>query len=148
MGLSAFMLLLFLIYSFGLSGMCARRTHQNYKQTCHRGVSANCLLTGVSFYFIFSWVILVVCLVLYIPGILSRHLICSPVIELDDSKVISVCIYIFSSLCQYMDYWFLIDCFLKFKDRQKLDISKPSTQSTHQSNEFQQINQVSYRIFS
>lgn len=87
MGICAFMLIMFILYTFGLAGMCARRTHHNYKQTCHRGVSANFLLAGVGFYFLFSWIILIVCIILFVPGILTRHGVCSPATQLEKNEL-------------------------------------------------------------
>lgn len=101
MGISGFMLLLFILYSFGLAGMCARRTHHNYKQTCHRGVSANFLLSGVGFYFIFSWAILIVCICLYVPGIFARHGVCVPAIQMENNELFNVGLFYFLFKCSY-----------------------------------------------
>ena len=65
LGVSTFMLFLFLMYAFGLAGMCARRKHANYKQCCHRGTSANFLLASAGFYFLFTWIIIIVCMYHY-----------------------------------------------------------------------------------
>ena len=90
MGVSAFMLFLFIMYAFGLAGMCARRKHKNYKQACHRGTSSNFLMASTGFYFLFSWLIVLICIVLYVPGITIRHLACKPAIELDSNEVVKV----------------------------------------------------------
>jgi hypothetical protein len=90
LGVSTFMLFLFLMYSFGLAGMCARRKHQNYKQCCHRGTSANFLLASTGFYFLFTWIIILVCIAFYVPGVTVRQFACKPAIELEANTIFNV----------------------------------------------------------
>jgi hypothetical protein len=86
-----FVLLLFVLFSLGLAGMCSRRMHNSYKQTCHRGKSARFFLTAIALFFLFSWVLIIVATVLYIPGIMVRQAICKPLIELEDNQLFVVC---------------------------------------------------------
>ena len=90
MGVSAFMLFMFVMYAFGLAGMCARRKHENFKQTCHRGTSANFLLASSGFYFLSMWVLVVICMAFYLPGITVRHLACKPALQLEESDVFTL----------------------------------------------------------
>ena len=90
MGFSILMLALFFLYGLGLAGMFTRRTHNNYSQTCHRGISANFFLSAVGLFFIFSIVIAIACMTLSIPGTVLRRLACKPVIELEQNEVFQV----------------------------------------------------------
>ena len=90
LGVSTFMLFLFLMYAFGLAGMCARRKHANYKQCCHRGTSANFLLASAGFYFLFTWIIIIVCIVFYVPGVTVRQFACKPAMELEQNTIFNV----------------------------------------------------------
>ena len=71
-------------------GICARRQHKNIKQTCHRGVSAKLLCSGVVFYFFFAWIFVIASILILIPGISMRHLVCKPLIELDKNDIFNV----------------------------------------------------------
>lgn len=90
LGVSTFMLFLFLMYAFGLAGMCARRKHANYKQCCHRGTSANFLLASAGFYFLFTWIIIIVCIIFYVPGVTVRQFACKPAMELEQNTIFNV----------------------------------------------------------
>lgn len=90
LAVSVFMLVIFLMHSCGLAGMCARRKHQNYKQCCHRGISANFLLASSSFYFLFAWVLIIVCIALYLPGMTVRQFACKPLIDLEHNDIFNV----------------------------------------------------------
>jgi cytochrome c biogenesis factor len=90
MGVCLFILFLFVLFSSGLSGVCARRKHKNIKQSCHRGVSANFLMSGVVFYFLFSWLLVLIAITIFVPGILIRQFACKPLIELDNNKLFDV----------------------------------------------------------
>jgi hypothetical protein len=119
------MLFLFILYSFGLTGMCARRRHQNYKQTCHRGVAANFLLSGVGIYFLLSWLVLFVCVCLFVPGILSRHFVCKPAIELEDNAFFNVNALKFSTIfCYIFIFQFLFFSFFKACQNRVLRLSR------------------------
>ena len=90
MGVCLFILLLFILFSSGLSGVCARRKHKNIKQSCHRGVSANFLMSGVTFFYLFSWLLVLIAILLFVPGILMRQFACKPLIELENNKIFEV----------------------------------------------------------
>lgn len=85
MVISVFILFLFLIYAFGLAGICARRSQA---QCCERSKLARLLLSGVVFFFLFSWLILIFSVTLYVPGVTFRHLICKPAIELENNQIV------------------------------------------------------------
>jgi len=87
MSLCLFVLFLFVLFGSGMGGICARRKHKNIKQSCHRGVSASFLMCGVSFYFLFSWIAVITAVILFVPGISIRHLVCKPLIELDNNQL-------------------------------------------------------------
>lgn len=87
MSICLFILFLFVLYGSGMGGICARRKHKNIKQSCHRGVSANFLMCGVYFYFMFSWIAVLISIILFVPGISVRHLVCKPLIELDNNQI-------------------------------------------------------------
>lgn len=86
-GICLFVLFLFILFSIGMVGICARRKHKNIKQTCHRGVSANLLCSGAVFYFLFAWTFIIASICLFVPGITFRHFICKPLIELDQNNI-------------------------------------------------------------
>jgi len=87
MVVSVFMLFLFVLYAIGLTGICARRTQQHMKQSCHRSSLARLMLSGVGFYFIFSWLLLIVSVTLFVPGIAFRHMVCKPAIEIENNQI-------------------------------------------------------------
>lgn len=89
LGICIFVLSLFILHSLGLAGMCSRRMHNNYKQTCHRGISANFFLAATSIYFIFGIFLIVLCIAMFLPGILIRD-VCRPVLKLDDDQTFSL----------------------------------------------------------
>ena len=85
MGVSVFMLLWFILYSTGLAGLCARRANETLSQFFHRGVSANLLMTGVGFFFLFSSILVAICIILFTPGIITRQFISRPLIYSHDN---------------------------------------------------------------
>lgn len=85
-----FVLTLFLLFSLGLAGMCSRRKHSGYKQTCHRGLSAKCFLAAVGLFFLFAFIFILMGVILFIVGISARHMVCKPLIELEDDPVFVV----------------------------------------------------------
>ena len=87
-----FMLLWFILYTMGLAGLCARRANETYSQVFHRGVSANLLMTGTSFFFIFASILMIVCIVLYTPGILMRQYIAKPLMNPDSNPSVKAAI--------------------------------------------------------
>jgi hypothetical protein len=64
--------------------------HNSFKQTCHRGKSARFFIAATALLFLFSWVLVIVSVALYIPGILARQGICKPLIELEDNQLFVV----------------------------------------------------------
>ncbi|RNA13544.1 prominin isoform X4 [Brachionus plicatilis] len=87
LGASVFMLSLFILHSLGLAGMCSRRMHNNHKQSCHRGISANFFLAGTAFYFLFAFFLIVLCVIMFVPGITFRQVVCKPTFELEDNHI-------------------------------------------------------------
>jgi hypothetical protein len=85
-----FILLLFVLFSLGLAGMCSRRMHNSFKQSCHRGKSAKFFLAAIGLFYLFSWTLVIVGVVLYVPGITARQGICKPLIELEDNPLFMV----------------------------------------------------------
>ena len=92
MGVCVFMLLWFILYTMGLAGLCARRANDTDSQLFHRGVSANFLMTGTSFFFIFASVLMVICIALYTPGILMRQYIAKPLMNPDANPALKAAI--------------------------------------------------------
>lgn len=83
-----FILFLFLIFGTGLAGICARRAQFSIKRTCHRGVLSRLLLSGCGFFFLFSWIILLFSVTLYVPGVSFRQFICKPAIEIENNQLV------------------------------------------------------------
>ena len=104
MSICLFILFLFVLYGSGMGGIFARRRHKNIKQSCHRGVSANFLMCGVYFYFMFSWIAVFISILLFVPGISIRHLLCKPFIELDNNQIFKVYLF-FIILLKFNDYY-------------------------------------------
>lgn len=92
MGVCVFMLLWFILYTMGLAGLCARRANDTDSQIFHRGVSANFLMTGTSFFFIFASILMAICIALYTPGILMRQYIAKPLMNPDANPGIKAAI--------------------------------------------------------
>ncbi len=90
MTFSVFMLFLYILFGIGLTGICARRTKISIRQSCHRSSLARMMMSGVGFYFIFGWIILLLSTILIIPGIGLRHLGCKPAIELEKNDIFLV----------------------------------------------------------
>jgi hypothetical protein len=86
--LSSFMLLLFILFSFGLLGVCCPRPRPEYKKSCNRGNAASCLTCGVLLFFLFASIIMAVCSVFLVSGMLTRQMICEPLIQLDDNQLV------------------------------------------------------------
>lgn len=94
LGLSVLCTFLFVLFIIGLAGICANRTQNNFKQSCHRGIYANFLLSGSGIYFIFAIVIAVCCVAFSSVGILTRHFVCNTAIDLNHSPVYKVTFFI------------------------------------------------------
>ena len=71
MGVSVFMLIWLILYSTGLVSICFGRTNEN---------SVELLMLGVFFFFLFSSILLVICIILFTPGIMMRQFISRPLI--------------------------------------------------------------------
>ncbi len=87
---SVFFLFLFLLYATGLAGICARRTNLARKQCCHRTTLARMMLAGIGFFFIFSWLFLIFSVTMSVPGVFVRHLVCKPLIEIENNQLFQV----------------------------------------------------------
>lgn len=86
------MLLLFVMFSIGLAGIWARRKHNIHKRLCHRGVSANFFMAAIGIYFLITWAILIGCILLMVPNVFLRQVVCRPSTDLENSKLVQVCI--------------------------------------------------------
>lgn len=87
MAVNVAILFLFLLYSIGTVGICARRSSPKRRNCCDRTTHAKLLLSGVGFFVLFSFLILILAIALLVPGILFRQVICTPVIEIENSKL-------------------------------------------------------------
>ena len=123
MGVSIFVLIMFCFNSIGLAGMCSGRMHNTYNQTCHRGISANFFMTAVGLFFIFSWALILVCIFLYVPGVMLRHTVCKPLIELEDNQL-------FHSIKNFEEFHDLV------KKIQFKNVLRQCSQSDKQQNDF------------
>lgn len=81
-----FVLFLFFLYSTGLVGILARRTSSFKSQCCHRTIHSRLIMSGVGFFFLFSWILMILAITLYIPGIAMRHMVCKPAIEIENNQ--------------------------------------------------------------
>jgi hypothetical protein len=91
-GVCAFMMGLFVLYSCGIAGIFANKQYHelsfNYNdQKCSRGAAANLLLSATGLYIIFSILIIFLCILMLLPGAIVRQLACKPSIELDDNEI-------------------------------------------------------------
>lgn len=85
--ISVFFLILFLTYSLGLLGVCARKSRLNHKPSCQRRCHAGLIITGITLFFIFAGLVLVLALTLYVPGIIMRHGVCKLAIEIETNQL-------------------------------------------------------------
>ncbi|KAK3089892.1 hypothetical protein FSP39_007410, partial [Pinctada imbricata] len=67
-GASCLIILMVLFYYMGiLFGICGERPGRG-SPCCNRGAGSSCIVAGVVFSFFFSWILMLVCLLLFIPG--------------------------------------------------------------------------------
>ena len=64
----------------GLMYGCGRRPGEG---GCNRGTGANCLMMSVCFYFLFSWLLMLVTLLLFIVGGQIHLEACQPILNPD-----------------------------------------------------------------
>ncbi|ESP03882.1 hypothetical protein LOTGIDRAFT_156479 [Lottia gigantea] len=68
LGISCLLLLIVLFYYLGvLFGMCGERPGRG-AACCNTGVGGNFLMAGVAFSFVFSWILMIICLILFLAG--------------------------------------------------------------------------------
>ncbi|XP_014665650.1 PREDICTED: prominin-1-A-like isoform X2 [Priapulus caudatus] len=78
-GISAVLLLIVLLNALGLMyGVCAPRPNDRHDDSCTRSTGSNLLMAGVALSFLFCWIIMIVCVVLFIIGGNVHILVCDP----------------------------------------------------------------------
>jgi hypothetical protein len=87
-GISSFMLVLFMLSILGCLGMFCRRPHPNSKHLCHRGMASTCLTTSISLFFAFTFLFMIVVLVLFFVGTVVRKTACLPFTQLDNNILV------------------------------------------------------------
>ncbi len=87
MAVNVIILFIFLLYSMGTIGICARRSSPKKKKCCDRTTHAKLLLSAVGFFILFGLLFLFAAIALLVPGILLRQVVCKPVIEIENSEL-------------------------------------------------------------
>lgn len=105
--ISVFILFLFLIFGTGLAGICARRRQFSIKKTCHRGMLSKILLSGTAFFYLFSWIIILFSVTLYVPGISFRQFICKPAIDIENNQLVQVILIISENINFYYQPFYI-----------------------------------------
>jgi prominin 1 len=89
LGLAGLAALILLCFVFGLFyGMCGRRPGGYYEdECCNKGTGANCLITGVYFFFLFSFVIILGITAHFMLGTTAEKVVCETANSPRDSDI-------------------------------------------------------------
>ena len=81
LGLASLVGIILLCFVFGLFyGMCGRRPGGYYEdECCNKGTGANCLITGVYFFFLFSFIVMLGITAHFLLGATTEKVICETV---------------------------------------------------------------------
>ncbi|CAH1793590.1 unnamed protein product [Owenia fusiformis] len=84
LGLGAIVALIILFYYLGLAvGFCGDAKYQDSK-TCDRNIGGNLMIAGVAFTFLFSWLLMLVTMLLFLPGGILKTEVCRNIYPIEN----------------------------------------------------------------